>query len=80
MPQNHRPIVMRAGRHGRGAIKRLRRGEGETMQDAVRAAHDLLAQQGKAPTEALTVVLLYEEKPKKRKTPMIGITRFFPES
>lgn len=66
MDQNSlKPIILDVGKKSKKAIKKLKNGEGELLEQANAAAKNALMTQGREGSPAITLVLLYEKKAKK---------------
>lgn len=71
-----KPIVLDVGKKSKKALKRLKRGEGDLVEQADAAAMNAVAAAGGSAKDVITVVVLYQKKPKKKSK--VGLASLIP--
>ncbi len=68
-------IIVDLGKIGRKKVKMLKRGEGVCIEQVEAAISQVKAglADGATPKELVTVVVLYQKKPRKRKLPFLNL-------
>jgi hypothetical protein len=71
-----KPIVLDVGKKSKKALKRLKRGDGELVEQAEAAALSSVAAAGGNAKDTITVVVLYQKKSKKKSK--VGLASLIP--